>query len=393
MSTHNDEDSFADDIIQVSGYAAPRPKQKKFLPWHLPRKQYVRHHQWTEQIAKLLDEHPPKDNTLKYLGLPGLDLLDLRHFHSTLCETRRIGLRFLGFNSSARPSSEAQTELNISLDEVRRLDRVDPLSEVIGDNFSLVAQERSIAFRKAKEFGPFDVINLDLCDGFAAQSPEERKHNYYQAMASLLAIQSRSKTPWLLLLTTRVDKANIDSGLLDILLKKYAQNLDSSAAFRDASKDAFAIEDEVELRDAALTEAGLPSVFLTALCKWFLGLTLNQSPPSLLELKSAIGYKVEHQAQHDDLVSLAIRFSPTFAPPADPLGIATAIAPTPDEATLATKALRRISKRLNADVILAQDADLNRRMATRTVELLESARYEVAGYDGWVADEVAAMNS
>ena len=59
------------------------------------------------------------------------------------------------------PTSTAHTELNISLDEVRRLPRVDPMSDVIGDNFALVAKEDSLACRKTRELGPYDVINLD----------------------------------------------------------------------------------------------------------------------------------------------------------------------------------------------------------------------------------------
>jgi hypothetical protein len=131
---------------------------------------------------------------LKYLGLPGIDLLDLRYFHSQVCETRNINLRFLGFNSSAMPTSRGHTELNISLDEVRRLARVDPMSDVIRDNFTLVAKENSIACRKTRELGPYDVINLDLCDGFGAQSPGAVDHNYYDAVASLLALQARYKS-------------------------------------------------------------------------------------------------------------------------------------------------------------------------------------------------------
>jgi hypothetical protein len=225
----------ADDIVEVATYEAILPRTRDFLPWHRPRKQFVRQHQWCEEIERMLNDSPLADGTLKYMGLPGVDLLDLRHFHSAVCETRNISLRFLGFNSGAKPTNDEHTELNISLDEVRRLARVDPMSDVIGDNFALVAKEDSLACRKTRELGPYDVINLDLCDGFGAQAPCALDQTYYNAVNSLLALQSRSKSPWLLLLTTRADRANVDTQVLQALLTKYTANLANCASFRQAS--------------------------------------------------------------------------------------------------------------------------------------------------------------
>jgi hypothetical protein len=393
MSIPPIEESFADDIVQVSAYSAILPKVKNFLPWHLPRKQYVRQYQWCTQIKRMINDSPLIDGTLKYLGLPGLDLIDLRHFHAELCTVHNIELRFLGFNSSARPASDAQTELNISLDEVRRLPRVDPRSDVIGDNFALVAKENSIAARKARELGPYDVINLDLCDGFGAQAPGAQDHSYYDAITSLFALQSRSKSPWLLLLTTRVDKKNIDEELLEALLRKYISNLNDCEQFKNASKESFTIHTEEELRTAIDTPDGMLSVFLTGLCKWFLGLSLAQQPPTILELKSVIGYRVEHGEGHEDLFSLALRFTPSFAPVEDPLGIARQPGNVPDEGTLATKALKRIAKRINADQKLLDDDAINAEMIKATCSLLQIARYDTSEYVQWVDETLARMTA
>ncbi len=378
------EEGLADDIIDVAVYEASMPEEKTFLPWHQPRKQFVRHHQWCEQIGRMLDETPLTDGTLKYLGLPGVDLLDIRHFHTVLCEARNINLRFLGFISSARPSSSAHTELNISLDEVRRLSRVDPRSLVIGDNFALVAKENSIACHKARELGPYDVINLDLCDGFGAQAPGELNNSYYDAVNSLFALQARTKNPWLLLLTTRADKQNVDPNVLQALLTKYVDNLANCQAFLDASREKFAIETEEALRDAAETPDGLLSVFLTGLCKWFLGLALANQPPTSVELRSVIGYRVDRDAEHEDLISLALRFTPTFVPAGDPLGLAGQPAAAPDECILSARALKRVAKRIDADQKLAGDAGLNERMIDATAALLGLARYDTVAYKVWL---------
>jgi hypothetical protein len=357
---------------------------KDFLPWHRPRKQYVRHHQWCHEIIRMISDTPPVGGVLKYLGLPGVDLLDLRHFHNAVCEAKNVKLRFLGFNSSAQPASRAQTELNISLDEVWRLPRVDPMSNVIGDNFARVANQDSIAFRKARELGPYDVINLDLCDGFGAQAPGTLDNSYYEAVRSLLALQSRTMNPWLLLLTTRADKANINTAVLQALLNKYVANLAQCTPFREASRDHFAIETAKALAAAVDTPAGLLPVFLIGLCKWFLALALEHQPPTSVELRSVVGYRVGKGAKHEDLISLALKFTPTFVPAGDPLGLANQQVAAPDECVLSTRALKRVAKRIDADQKLAEDADLQQNMVAATAHLLGLARYDVDAYMAWL---------
>jgi hypothetical protein len=380
----NDEEH-ADDIVEVVSYEAPMPSAAKdFLPWHRPRKQYVRHHQWCHEIIRMISDAPPAGGVLKYLGLPGVDLLDLRHFHAAVCQAKNVELRFLGFNSSARPASRAHTELNVSLDEVRRLPRVDQMSEVIGDNFAQVANQDSIAFRKARQLGPYDVINLDLCDGFGAQAPGTLDNSYYEAVRSLLALQARNMNPWLLLLTTRADKPNVNEQVLQALLGKYVSNLAQCAPFREASRDCFDIETADALNAAADTPAGLLPVFLTGLCKWFVALALEHQPPTSVELRSVFGYRVDKGAEHEDLISLALKFTPTFVPAGDPLGLANQPVAAPDEGTLATRALKRVAKRIDADKKLSDDATLHQSMVDATAHLLGLARYDVEAYKVWL---------
>jgi hypothetical protein len=284
MSTLFDTDDagYADDIVPVVTYEAPRPTKKSFLAWHLPRKQYVRHYQWCAQIDSMLDDSPPEDGTLKYLGLPGVDLLDLRYFHRQVCEAREIKLRFLGFNTAAQPSNQAQTELNISLHEVRSMPRVDPRSDVLGDDFVLVANDRSIAWKKALELGPYDVINLDLCDGFGAHAPNTVEETHYNAVNKLMSLQARRGGPWLLLLTTRAGRDHLHPHVLETLMAKYLDNLEKCPEFKEKSREFFSIDDNVALRSSTETPGILP-VFLCGLCKWLVGISLRcgRSPRSV----------------------------------------------------------------------------------------------------------------
>jgi hypothetical protein len=380
----NDNEELADEIFGTETYKAPEPQKKTFSPWHKPRKQFIRHHQWCEQIEALLGEMHPDDNTLKYLGLPGDDLLDLRYFHTQVCEPRKMGLRFLGFNHSADPKNSMQTDLNISLDEVRKLSRVDHLSEIIWDDFRLVADESSKAWDKTKALGPYDIINLDLCDGFGKHEPGVLDYTYYSAVSRLMSLQARNKNPWLLFLTTRAEKRHVHGKLLQLLLDKYVQNLASCPPFKSASIETFAIEDEVALRAAANTSEGHLAVLLVGLCKWLLGLAVAQQPPSTVEVKSVIGYRVYAGAPHDDLISLALRFEPTFAPVGDPMRIANHPIVLPSECDLASKALKQVGHRSCADDILSSNPELQERMVAGMADLLKLARYDVPAYHQWL---------
>jgi hypothetical protein len=388
MSNENPgKEALADEIFPITTYEAPMPSQvkRRFQPWHRPRKQYVRHHQWCHEVKKLVKAKAPTEGVLKYLGLPGDDLLDLRYFHSAICEPYGVKLRFLGFNRGANPKSPRQIDLNISLDEVKRLNRIDPQSEVLGDDFTRVANQKSIAFERTCAHGPYDIINLDLCDGFGAKEPGELDDSYYTAVSSLLSLQARNANPWLMFLTTRADKANVNANLLQKLIDKYCCNLEQHSAFKDASRQHFAIETSEAVTQAIGQPDGLLHVFLTGLCKWFVALALEHQPPTSVEVLSVFGYRVNKGAACEDLVSLAIKFTPTFNLVSDPVGLAAQPNTSPSEGSMATKALGRVATRIDADLKLSQDTVLFQSMTEATVCLLEPARYDVDEYRAWAA--------
>jgi hypothetical protein len=99
-----------------------------------------------------------------------------------------------------------------------------------------------------------------------------------------------------------------------------------------------------------------------------------------VELRSVFGYRVNKGAVNEDLTSLALKFTPKFAPANDPLGFANQTVVVLDEGTLATRALKRVAKRIDADKKLADDAGLSQAMAAATEHLLGLARYDIAAY-------------
>lgn len=377
----------AADIFGGYEYAAPLPETKSFLPWHRPRKQFVRDYQWLEQIRKMYVDSGNTSKKLTYLGLPGVDLLDLRYFHSALCVEQQISLKFLGFNSAASPANDSQTEMAISLDEVTKLEHIDPGSDVIWDDFCQIGNTNSNAWRKARAVGPFDVINLDLCDGFGLQPPDCLEGTHYNALNQLLSLQSRSMSPWLLFLTTRTGSGHVHDEVLQRLKENYTQSLDACQEFKAFSSDTFSIEDRVSLEEALKTEGGLMSVFITGICNWLLSMAAHQRPPTKVEVKSVIGYRVNSNSSHADLISVALKFEPLFGASSDQIGLATNESAPIDICSLSTKAIQRVARFKDADDILASDAEIAAQMVEDMASLLEQARYDTSAYRDWLQQE------
>lgn len=382
------EDDFTNDIFSQHKYEAPIPSQKgkeDFLPWHRPRKQYVRQYQWKKEIINLLGKNSRKEkNFLNYLGLPGDDLLDIRYFHSTICTPYQLHLQFLGFNSSANPKNPKQADLNISLDEVKRLDRVRSQSDIVGDNFDQLANPNSIAFRRASELAPYDVINLDFCDGFGAKEAGKVKENYYNAITQLLSLQARNDSPWLLFLTTRVDKANIHETVLQKIIDRYCSNLRECAEFKDESCQRFSIDTAEAVKSLSGQPNSLLHIFVTGLCKWLIALALEQNPPTSVAVQSVCGYRVARDNKHEDLISLALKFVPTSIPVKDTMGLSGNTNRKLDEGKLATKALCKVAERVDVDLELRDNISIYRKMVDEMESLLKLARYDLQKYQAWL---------
>lgn len=379
-----DGGQLSDDIFGTKVYEPSRPPRKNFLPWHRPRKQFVRERQWLAHIQSLLDDADPSDGILKYLGLPGVDMLDVRYIHGKVCEPRGLGLRFLGFNSEILRDNAARSELNISLDEVRKLSRVDHLSDVIPDDFRSVAEKDSLGWKRAEQAGPFDVINLDLCDGIGSQDPSGAEPTHYDAVWRLLALQARQKGDWLLLITTRAGRAHTHAETLSRLTAELARNLEDCSEFRARCESLFQVSDEASLIDCCKEDHALVEFFLVGLCKWIVGIGVKQAPPTVVTVESTIGYRVYPKAGHHDLVSIALRFKPTVTPGLDTAGLARSLVPTPDECALALEAFNGTHGRIDADVTLAEDPALRQLLIDATSDLLLVARYDTEAYRQWV---------
>ena len=304
----DDQDDLTAGIFGDSEYVRPRTEPKEFKPWHKPRKQFVRREQWSSLLRRLYEKREPAD-PLRYLGLPGTDLIDLRYLHEKLCRANDRPLRFLGFNTEAQRGNPAHVQLSVSLDEVRRLPNVDAQSEVIHDDFRRIGDPNSVAWSRTLRLGPFDVVNIDLCDGLASDPPQT-DGSIYEALAQLTALQARNADPWLLLVTTRVGRGMFDADAEQRLIDLFHENVARCEGFVEACEQL--LESDVRSIDpATCSAADLMNLMTVAIGKWLSAL-VQAHGPSRVELASTHGYRIDPDAAQEDLVSLAFRFTPVI---------------------------------------------------------------------------------
>jgi hypothetical protein len=288
-------------------------------------------------------------------------------------------MRFLGFNKQAQPGSSAHIELSISLDEVLRLPNVDKQSTVMPDDIRRLGDSGSIAWSRAKSLGPYDVINIDLCAGIASDPPQGNRP-LYDALALLLALQSRNHTPWLLLITTRVGRGMFDAEAEGRIIKLFRENLANCEGFHEECQRTLKL-DPMSACPERCNDIDLLNLMIVAIGKWLAALAQVQGR-SVVDLASTHGYKVNPGAPCEDLISIALRFKPLIEASADPLSPSQPTSTT--ECDNAKRILKGSVRRINVDTVLAEDPGLNEELIEETTRLLAQARFDITPYRTWL---------
>ena len=378
ISRSEGQDDLTREIFADFQYVRPETEPKEFKPWHKPRKQFVRREQLSALLLRLYESRQSGD-PLRYLGLPGTDLIDLRYLYDQVCRSDDRSLLFLGFNTDAQPGNPAHDQLNVSLHEVRKLPNVDEQSVVLHDDFRRIGNPRSIAWDHTRRLGPFDIVNIDLCDGLGSEPPHD-DGSIYRALAQLTAFQARNPNPWLLLVSTRIGAQMFDAEAEQRLFSRFRENVKNCEGFAEACKQLLE-SDARSIEPATCSKTDLLIVMPTAIGKWLSALA-QSSPPDRVELASAHGYRINPVSAQEDLVTLAFRFHPVITAPPDPLS-PTAVTYV-DECESAKAILKRAARRLDVDAILEKQPDLDEELTRETERLLKSARYDVADYRAWL---------
>src|SRR5471030_409582 len=355
MDDHSD--IFGNDLEYV---AKDLRKKKDFKPWHRPRKQFVREEQWCTAISNLADAIDFDSRALRYIGLPGDELFDLRTIHEIVCKPRDLRLRFLGFNNAAaNEDGDDGFELDLSTVEVKTLVGVDGQSKVMPDDFKSLGVRNSMAWINARQIGHFDVINVDLCDGLFTSKPGVTSDSYYNAIKELISFQSRRADPWLLFLTTRVGSNDVHANTVSLLRECLDSNIKTCPQFVKETQKHLGFSSIEEIDTLLKDPKGFSDIFSTGISKWLIGLGMTTNPKWKVSLVSLWNYTVFPQSEHPDLISAIYEFSLIEMPAEDKVGLVLAQkAPAPKpptECSLAAEVVPFVANTMNVDGYLEEN--------------------------------------
>lgn len=382
-------DDFDDDLLVRRVSRRPimeDPPEKPFKPWHRPRKQWIRRYQWHDGLLEMVrDTHFPDDSRIvRYLSLPGEDLLDVRVLREA-CEQAGTDLRFTGLNSVRRNSAD-DIQLNIAESEVRGLPRIHSSSTILRERFESIANAGSLAHDAVRRSGPFHAVNIDLCDHIALRAAGERQPTVLDALAEVIQLQLRhARHPWLLFITTRVSPDQIDARNLGALIRAVRDNVNGSAEFGE--RTAALLETGAERLQAALGDPTnldpqrFMNLFTLGFGKWLLRFLGEGCSVQMLH---SCFYSV--QPGRPDMLSLGFRCEVVQPPAIDRYRLVGGAEPggaADVEIDYAMQLLEATGDMFDLDARLQLDTQLAESVMLESADLLRSAHYDVDGRPGY----------
>ncbi|MBA2733072.1 MAG: hypothetical protein H0U54_09320 [Acidobacteria bacterium] len=268
------------------------------------------------------------------------------------------------------------------------LERIDRESTVIPDSFEMIGKADSVGLHHVQRLGPFDVINLDLCDSLAPLRQNVERPSYHEALVELLNFQIRERAnPWILFVSTRADPSTVSEAIWQYYLPQLADNLRSSGALADQLEQNVGVDGVNALKDLKLptdiAQQEFARLFGLGFSKWLLSVMWAPSPNWHLELLPSCWYRVS--AEQPDMLSLCFRFKQITEARIDPSGLVAAPPASPQisERDLAVQICGEMSRVRDLDALLRDDPEELETMIRKGAGLLKHARYDEGAYDEW----------
>lgn len=385
--TESSNDPIDDDLVSsaysvITTELGDVSEKKSFQAWHLPRKHYCRLKQWARHTQKLQKElkisSPAQKRPLRYLTLPGDELLDIRVLAKVM-KNEGITMQFLGFNTAQDKLRSAESDLSFS--EVRQLEGIyEKPSEIIQDRIERIAEENSIARQRVMVHLPFDVINLDFTESILSGT------SYLQAVRWLIEQQcNRNRRPWLLFLTAPLARVTGTNRNTSKQLWSRVQENAHERRFADDLSHLLQISEgdllgEIggfETLDRRRYSIGLG----LALSKWILGLLTTRSDQWRLELLDTKSYRVYGSVP--DMYSMSFKFLPHAINSIDTTGLTISASSSTNpisELEVGLRLIKSISQTEDVDQLLDKDRDLLGEAITLSAQLLATVRYNSNDY-------------
>ena len=360
----------------------------KRLPWHLPRKQFIRENQWLYFAKRLierekgtpglqvLDQAKPE---VRYLTLPGIDYLDARIIGHA-CNELQCKLTTTGFLVGK------ENDPYIARAKMREQALID--SGYISDKsftqpslFEDLADKKSQAYRDIYQKGPFHIVNIDAC-GSIARPTAQHARRLIDAIYQLVIFQFTYKPgAWLFFLTTDARPDSVAEETVCRLWGTVEENASGDIKFRRKVLSLFGLPDDADISGLHKLVSHLGEKFLRLFSLGFGKWLLHLASENNYRMKAHSAYCYSTTAQGDEtptMACLAFEFFRKKPDQADPFGVARSnqkpVCPPHAGPSDAVRVAKKIGEMDNLDLKM-KDNQLRRAMADTTKSLLEEAGY------------------
>ncbi|MBA8858908.1 hypothetical protein FHW19_000580 [Ochrobactrum anthropi] len=404
MSDNHDDDDILDFALPPEPKPLAAPEPLSFAPWHRPRKQYVRVNQWLHHTKGIIEKIGAASfsdgQPLKYLTLPGPDLLDVRMI-AEFCSSLSIRLSYTGF-CYTNESEEKRLRRNINEFSLTHSQAIASSSTVVRARLEDVVIKNSDAQMALFRGGPFDIINIDACEPLANDNNQSGR--LVDAIRSVTEFQlTKHRRPWLLLLTTPIQRDSISEASLKALHGQVCLNAQRDEEFAQKIAEKFEEGENIEAylnKCCAKNGEELISVFSLGVAKWLIHLA-EQAQFKVIKLKSYSYSMFKKEPFDPNMVSLCFLFQPQDIPIHDGSGLTANPPPVQagQQPAVSThiRALSRAYDIENLDALLDANKNIRDDMIAQTKELLQRVGYPVddpeEGYDMWLAKEISVPPS
>lgn len=379
-----------DSVLPIPTEELAIPVELKLQPWHRPRKQFVREHQWGYFTKRLIDNQlgkpglqlPHESPEVRYLTLPGIDHLDTRLI-GEVCNDLGCKLSATGF-VAGDDRNPYIARAKMREDALIKSGYISDRSHTLTRRFEEVANPNSQAYQEIERRGPFHIINIDACGSIARPSANHAQR-LIDAIYNVLAYQFTNKTGrWLFFLTTDAQPESVAPETVRNLWSAVESNANNYGKFRQAVLSIFDISGGQGVLGVPQLISTAGEEFLKLISLGFGKWALHLAHKKHVDMKAHSAYCYSTTPDGDPtptMACLAFEFRTQSPNQPDPFSVArTSHKKTQqsnghqkDSLRIATK----VSEMENLDLKM-QNQQLRQEMVARTRSLLTEAGYPPA---------------
>ncbi|WP_145975094.1 PP_RS20740 family protein [Cereibacter sphaeroides] len=240
VTTSDYEDDIDEDVLPEDVQPATPAKLDTLMPWHTPRKQYVREVQWRRYSERLIEKlaggNGDRPEPIRYLTLPGIDFFDVEVL-GRLAKGRGLDLEMTGFLADGKLPIQARAQFR--MDSLIKTGIITDRSQTFPHRFEEIVHPNGQPARELQRRGPFHIVNVDAC-GSIALPGDKRSSRIIDAIFKLVDFQMQfSRTSWLLFVTTDARIGTVAPSVITAFLNAIRENGVRSTAFKSAAERDF----------------------------------------------------------------------------------------------------------------------------------------------------------